>query len=83
MFVDSTILPERQYNTKCSVILRITFVQKFYLVLGVKLRLSRGETRHVNIGKRIDKNALLHQLYINCAANILLRKLSMALEPSK
>jgi hypothetical protein len=38
---------------------------------GVKLRLGRGETTHLNIGKGIDKNAVCHQFYVNCEANTL------------
>jgi len=44
-----------------STVLRSTFDQKLKVDLGIKLRLGRGETRHVYIGKRIDKNADCHK----------------------
>jgi hypothetical protein len=37
----------------------------------------------LNVGKGIDQDAVRHQFYANCAANTLLLKLSMALEPSE
>ena len=49
----------------------------------VKVRLNRGETRSVQIGRGVKKGAVCHQFCLTCTANALPRKLWMGLETSK
>jgi hypothetical protein len=55
-------------------------ISNFYMVQSVKVRLNRGETR---MEEELDKDAVCHQFFSTCAANVLPRKLWKGLETSK
>ena len=57
-------------------------ISKLYIEQKVKVRLDRGETRNVQIGREFDKDAVCHQFCSTCTANALPRKLWMGLETS-
>ena len=55
-----------------------------YMAQGVKVRLNRGETRSVKIGREeLDKDAVCHQFCSTCTGNALARTLWKGLETSK
>ena len=57
-------------------------ITKLYMDQRVKVRLDRGETRIVQIGRKFDKDDVCHQFCSTCTANALPRKLWMGLETS-
>jgi hypothetical protein len=58
-------------------------ISNLYMAQSVKVRLNRGETRSVKIGRELDTDAVCHQLYSNYTANTLSTKLWKGLETSK
>ena len=58
-------------------------ISKLYMTQSVKVRLNRGETRSVKIGRGVIKDAVCHQFCSTCTANTLPRKLWEGWETSK
>ena len=61
----------------------IRFISKLYMEQKVKVRLDRGETRSVEIGRGVRQDAVCHRFCSTCAVSVLPRELWMGLETSK
>ena len=58
-------------------------ISNLYMAQSVKVRLNRGETRRVKIGRELDKDAVCRHFCSTCIANALPRKIWEDLETSK
>ena len=58
-------------------------ISKLYMDQNAELKLDQRETRSVNIGRKLDNDAICHQVYSICTVNTLQRKLLKGLENSK